>query len=238
MSRTAVRFEVRCVLAALVAGCAGRHAGPTSTLVDTSPLSGLVGQALAVTPTQRARVAAELGWTDVPPGAQLAAALDSSVRSALRARDVGRAWVFGEALARNYARNPTYATDPRSLSVESLRAPGLQVGARLVEPLASQVRTMIALADARLVLIPVDYRIEVARTEGGSPAGRGAVRLVLVDPRTSDVRLVGEVAGDVVPRFGPAVAASVARRVADLFAAAPSSIPPGGSRVTPASKAR
>src|ERR1043166_9867070 len=159
MSRTAFRYEVCCVLAILVAGCGGRHPAPSQTFIDTSPLSGLVGQQLVVTPTQRARVAAELGWTDVPASAQLAANLDSSVVSTFRSRDVGRSWVFGDALSRSFARNPTYATDPRSLSVESLRAPGLQSGARLVEPIATQVRTMIALAGARLVLIPVDYRI-------------------------------------------------------------------------------
>ena len=69
--------------------------------------------------------------------------------------------------------------------------------------------------DARLVLIPTDVTFE--RTPAG--LGRPVVRLVLVDPRSSVVRWIGRVTGNDSPAFTPDIAAIMATRLADLFAA-------------------
>jgi hypothetical protein len=91
----------------------------------------------------------------------------------------------------------------------------LAVDARLPEPLASQIRTMVALHDdVRLVLAPVELRLEKA----GATGGRGILRLVLVDARASNVRWIGQVAGDEAPAFGPVVTASLAARLANVVA--------------------
>jgi hypothetical protein len=121
--------------------------------------------------------------------------------------------VFSEGLVKAAANNPTYATDPRALAANPLRSPGTKVTDRLPEPLASQLRTMIAFQDARLVLIPVELRFE--RTPVG--LGRPMVRLVLVDPRMSVVRWIGEVKGPESSAFSSDFYAMIAARFADLF---------------------
>jgi hypothetical protein len=91
----------------------------------------------------------------------------------------------------------------------------LAVDQRLTEPLASQLRTLIALhEDARLVLAPVELRFEPAGT-----GGRGVLRLVLVDPRMSVTRWIGEIASDPAPAYGPVISASIASKLANLVAA-------------------
>jgi hypothetical protein len=208
---------------ALALGCGGRGkpaAAPGSAPpVEASPLSGLVAQQLLITPTQRARAAAELNWTGVPKSADLAAAVDTAITTTLHARDALRNWVFGDGLMLNFTRNPTYLTDPRALAIEPLagRGPLIPPGTRLTEPLASQLRTMIALHDARLVMIPVEFRIESAGSPAG--AGRAVLRLVLVDPRSSDIKWMAEIKGDPAPAYSPAIITSVATRVANLFIA-------------------
>jgi hypothetical protein len=200
-----------------VAACArGGQGSAANPPAAPGPLAGLSVQVLLVTPTQRARVATTLTAFQAPSPADLIKTMDADVTAALREREIGRTWVFGDALTRSYATNSTYATDPRSLAVEPLRAPSLQVGGRLAEPLASQLRTMIALHNGQLVLIPVDLSIE---SETGANGGHGVLRLVLADPRSSVVRWYQDIRGDTAPVYGPAVTASIASKIANLFAA-------------------
>jgi hypothetical protein len=94
-----------------------------------------------------------------------------------------------------------------------LRGAKLNVGDRLPEPLASQLRTMIALHEGRLVLLPIELRLEPV--PGG--LSRTVLKLVLVDPRASIVNWSGEVAGVESGTFSGAFAGPLASRVADLF---------------------
>lgn len=210
--------------AALACGSAPRPATSASaspaaqTAAAVSPalaLAGMASQPVIVLPAYRLTVAPQLGWT-AAVGSPLEAArsLDAEIRSALQERGV-RAWIFSDGLEQDYKRNPTYAADPYMLAEEPLRNAALRDGDRLPEPLASQIRTMIAFRDnARTVLAPVDLRIEPVA--GG---GQGTLRLVLMDARTSEVRWIGSVRSDVMPGYGPAFMASLAAHVADLVAA-------------------
>jgi hypothetical protein len=118
-------------------------------------------------------------------------------------------------LALSYKRNPTYATDPYTLAEESLRSSSLIAGTRLTEPLASQLRTMIALHEnARSVLLPVELRLEPVAS--GNEA-RATLRLVLVDPRFSEVRWVGTVKSDTASTDAAVLSRSIAHGVADLI---------------------
>ena len=93
-------------------------------------------------------------------------------------------------LAATFRRNPTYASDPYALAEEPLRSSSFAAGKRLAEPLASQLRTMIALHEnASLVLVPIELRFESAN----APTARASLRLALIDPRFSEARWVGEV---------------------------------------------
>ena len=108
----------------------------------------------------------------------------------------------------------TYAADPYTLAEEPLRSPALNIEQRLPEPLASQLRTLVALhEDARLILAPVEVRFEPMGT-----GGRAVLRLVLVDPRLSRPTWIGEVVSDSASAFGPVISASLASKLANLVA--------------------
>jgi hypothetical protein len=140
--------------------------------------------------------------------------LDADLLSALDERGVRKLWIFPEDLQQSYKRNPSYAADPYSLAEEPLRGAGFAIEQRLPEPLASQLRTLVALhEDARLILAPVELRLEPVGT-----GGRGVLRLVLVDPRLSVAKWIGEVASDPAPEFGPVISASIAAKLASLVA--------------------
>jgi hypothetical protein len=60
--------------------------------------------------------------------------------------------------------------------------------------------------------------VELRLEKAGGSAGRGVLRLVLMDARTSNVRWIGQVAGDTASAFGPVVTASLAARFANVVA--------------------
>lgn len=217
-------------LPALLAACASRPtpaASPASAPSATAgaraverPLAGLVGERVAVAPVQRVRVAdsALAAGVTTAAGAAYLRGLDSAI--ALAAGERSTSWVFGPAVARGARRNPTYAPDVYRLAVHPL-LPGRRLGPdnAIPDPLASQLRTLVALTDARYVVIPAELRVDPAA--GGR--ARAVLRIALVDARASQLRWAGEVAADLPagpssPLSSP-VAAALAVRFADLIAA-------------------
>jgi hypothetical protein len=199
----------------LIACHSGKSGESTAPAPDLS-LSGLAGQRVVVLPTYTVRLAPELGWNAaVGPLRDVQRALDKEITSALRDRGAMSRWIFPDALQQSYRRNASYSADPYALAEEPLRGASIARSQRVPEPLASQIRTIIALHDdTRLVLAPVELRFERA----GTSMGRGYLRLVLVDARSSEVRWFGDVRSDSVASYAPAVLADVASRVADLVA--------------------
>jgi hypothetical protein len=176
----------------------------------------MTAQRVVVTPVFALDVKPDLAWgANVGRQTAVLRQLDADIAAELRERGL-RDWVFAEALVQSHQRNPTYTADPYRLALEPLRAPKIALGSRLGEPLASQVRTMVALSDSRYVLTPVELRFERV---GTGTAGRGVLRLALLDARSSEVRWLGEAVGDTSSAFGPAVTASVATKLADMIAA-------------------
>jgi len=212
--RSNVRVLAAVVLAVTTMACHRTKTPPGATDPDAHPLGSIVGQPLLIAPLQSIKVAPELGWTSPPRAADMLA-FDGVLADTLRARVANQQWVYAEALITSSKNNPTYATDPRALSIQALKSPKLEVAQRLPEPLASQLRTMLALHEGRLVLIPVELRFE--RTAAGTV--HPVLRLVLVDPRLSDVRWTGEVVGADSPTFSADFAAVIAGNLASLFAA-------------------
>ena len=179
-------------------------------------LANLAAQHIVVLPTYTAHAAAGLTWT-IPTVAELRRTMDADILSAFDERGLRKAWIFPEQLQSAYRRNPTYASDPYGLAEEPLRSPGLAIDQRLPEPLASQIRTMVAFhEDARLVLAPVELVLEPV--SGATGGGRGTLRLVLMDARLSNVRWIGTVSGDASASFGPVITASVAAKLAGVVA--------------------
>lgn len=202
-------------LAIVTAACGGSKSASTTPAPENVPLSGIVGQNIVIAPVQALRVPADVGWSAMPASRAALAQLDSIIADTLRARVNNQGWVYADGVVQSAANNPTYATDPRALAVNPLRSPNLKLGDRLPEPVASQLRTMIALHDVRLVLLPLDLTIE--RASAG--LGRPIVHLMLVDPRSSVVRWIGQVTGAESPAFTPEISATLAARLADLFVA-------------------
>jgi hypothetical protein len=183
---------------------------PPSNLV----LAGMASQKLILLPTYSVRVEPDLDWrAAIGPLRDVPRSLDAEIVAALEERGVAKTWTMPAALVASYKRNSTYATDPYLLAEEPLRAPRLEIGQRLPEPLASQLRTMAALHDeGRLVLAPVELKFERA----GPTAGRGVLKVVLLDVRASTVSWFGEVKGDSTAAYGPRVVAEIASRFADM----------------------
>lgn len=222
------RIQLLLLVLFAAAACGGSGSrGSTAAAPDTRPLAFLAAERVVVTPTFALRVAPDLGWSDkIGRPREVLRTMDSVLAAALDDRGLRRNWILPPQLEASYTRNPTYAPDPYALAEEPLRSPGFASGARLPEPLASQLRTMIALHEnARLVLAPVELRIERAgapQTPALSAAGttgRATLRVALIDPRFSEARWIGEVKSDTASALTPAMKASLARRLVDLIAA-------------------
>lgn len=179
------------------------------------PLANLAAQRIVVTPVYAMERTDPLGWAAAiaRPRATLRA-LDSAIVEEFDARGLGRTWYFPPALEREYELNSTYATDPYALGEAPLRGK-IEVGKYYGDPLATQLRTMVAMQDgARYVLLPVELRFENAPR--GAAGGVAVLKLVLVDSRLTEYRWVYEVRSDPAPAFGPSVLASLASHFADL----------------------
>jgi hypothetical protein len=207
--------------AGIVAACGPSRAAesaPAAASVPTRPLGGLTGQRVVVAPALAVREGDPAGWAArIPRLREFLRVLDDEIAAALAERGLGQAWVFPDQLWRGHSRNPSLGVDPYRLATQPLRATKLAIGERVAEPLASQLRTLVALHDARLVLLPVEVFFEIDRAGG---AGRTALRLALVDARTAEVRWAGEVRGErtTAPPEREQLA-GIATRLADLVAA-------------------
>jgi hypothetical protein len=206
------RLRTLTVLAALSLACSQPAPQGAAPQPAEHALSGLAAQHIAVLPTYIARVEPTLNWSIGRP-TELQRTLDADIVAAFEDRGLRHAWVFPDELVKSYKSNPTYGTDPYALAEEPLRSPSLAVETRLPEPLASQIRTLVAFqSDIRLVLVPVELRIEPVKPKGG----RGSLRLVLIDARLSNVRWIGNIQSDTLESFGPALSASIANRLAGV----------------------
>lgn len=197
----------------LVAGCSRQPAQSAPPPPAEHSLAGLAAQHVAVLPTYVARVAPGITWSIGRP-TELARTMDADIAAAMDERGLKRGWVFPDQLVESYRRNPTYATDPYAFAEEPLRAGVNLIDGRLPEPLASQVRTLVAFqSDVRLVLAPVELRIEPA-----GKGGRGVLHLVLLDARASRVVWAGDITSDEVESFSPAIPASIASKLVGVIA--------------------
>ncbi|MBC7791165.1 MAG: hypothetical protein H7Z74_14565 [Anaerolineae bacterium] len=207
------------VLAAVyaLAGCGGASRNQQSSAPPARPLAALAGQRVVVLPVHYLRGGDSLGW-----GARTGATreylggLDDEIAFALKERGFQKAWAFPEDVTRTARRNSAYVSDPNSLAAEGLR--GLlrtEKDRRVLDPLATQIRSLVGLLDARFALFPVEVRFE--KTPNGS--GVAVLRVVLIDARASEVTWQADVMSDPSPTFSRALLASLASHLADLIAA-------------------
>ena len=205
------------VVSLLVSGlaCGGGAKPQTQPELAEHSLSGLAAQHIVLLPTYSIRVMPGLSWSaSIGRPLDVQRTLDADLLAAFDERGLRKTWIFPEDLQASFKRNASYAADPYGLAEEPLRSPALNTQQRLPEPLASQLRTLVALhEDARLILAPVEVRFEPVGT-----GGRAVLRIVLVDPRLSRPTWIGEVVSDSASAFGPVISASLASKLANLVA--------------------
>jgi hypothetical protein len=105
---------------------------------------------------------------------------DSLISEALLSRGPEVGWVLPPELRKMARRSAGFVPDPDQMGQAVLRAPKMAV---IPDPLRTSIRSLLAIADGRLVLVPA------ALGFGPEPAGqiRADLSLVLGDARTGKV---------------------------------------------------
>ena len=194
---------------------------PSPVMAPMRPLAQLAAQRVIVTPSFNLVAGDPLGWgAQIPKSRDYLKVLDDEIATALGDRGLKSQWVYPADLVRAIKGSPTYAVDPYSLGVGVLRSPDVVSGTRFGDPLATQLRTMIALQEqGRAVLLPVELRFERTPASLGGVGGVALLRVALVDGRLGDVRWVGTVSSDPSNTLSRAVLSSLAAHLADLIVA-------------------
>jgi len=215
-----VRCSVRLLstFALLLAAC--RSAPPSEEVPappepTMRPLSPLAAQRVIVAPAFSVVFPDPLGWSaQLPKARDYLHQFDDTLQSVLGERGLKKQWIYPPDLMRASKGSPTYAVDPYALGSGVLRSTAVVSGTRFGDPLATQLRTMIALQeDARAVIVPVELHFEKEKTGQGS----AVLRVALLDGRLGDVRWVGNVRSDPVDKPSGAMLASLASHLADLI---------------------
>lgn len=225
------RFALPVVAAFALAACAGGSSAvtaqppaptpapvsaPGATPASPSVLGPFASLPVILLPTQFLAGGDSLGWSaKAGPVTEYLASIDDEIAFALQQRRTARQWILPPALSRRMRANVTYApANIYDIGAGPLRDPKIKTDEPLADPIASNLRTMVALTEARYVLVPVEVSFGGAKT-----AGRATLKLALVDARSARLVWLGTVTSDSSPTFSPAIAAGLASRIADLVAA-------------------
>ena len=210
----------RTALAATLAGataCASAATTPREQEAPppspAAPLAVMAGRPVLVLPVQYVTFSDSLSRSlQLPLADQYLAALDDSIATALGDRGL-RSWTFARAITASARRNAGMTADPHAVAAERLRRLVRAGDDPLSEPLASQIRSLVALGDARYVVLPAMLRLD-NRVAGA----RGSLLVYLIDARTSRIQWSGEVSGEGTTSVSQALG-RVARHFADLVVA-------------------
>jgi hypothetical protein len=210
-----IRTTILALTAASIVGCGGTKPAEQPSPLQSRPLAGLVGQHAVLLPTHYLRPDS-IGWAArVPNTRETLAALDSAIERALSARGFSANWAFPPALVRSAKRNAGYVADPYALAGERLRPLARTSDNGLHEPLATQIRGIVAMNDARYAIFPVELRFEPAADGSARPV----LRVALLDGRTSTIRWAGDVRGAPGAQLDNAMLDGLAASFADLVGA-------------------
>jgi len=179
-------------------------------------LAPLAAEPLVVLPLQGLRFTVPEWTSRVGDERAYLNSVDDEIAFAIRERAFKGQWAFPADLARSARRNPGYAADPYTIAMDPLKPVERDPEKIIAEPLAGQLRAFAGLFNARYAFVPVEMRV----APDASGGGRATVHAVVVDTRAAKITWKGDVAGDVVAAFSPAIAAGLAGRVADLFSPA------------------
>ena len=177
----------------------------------TAPLAPFAGTKVAVVPVQFFRVDSS-GW-GAPGGAALRAAFDSLLSEALNEHGLAGTWATPADVQRSSRRNAMYTGDPKNLGAFSVRY-GAAKDTPIADPLASNLRRIVALHDARYALVPVELHVDAEK--GGGHLG---IRLLMVDARTSAPVWQADLVGETAAAYAPKLLLQLANRVVELVIA-------------------
>ncbi|MFI5245227.1 MAG: hypothetical protein ACHQQR_08380 [Gemmatimonadales bacterium] len=206
-------FSVVLAVAAFAGGLEAQQNKPIPGVRPPPPLAPMASQRVLVLPVQLLR--ADSGaWLDARGWDRFRRELDDSIGSLVAARGVGRSWKYASDAVRIAKRNPDYVSDPYSMGVQPMRTVVYKIGDRLPEPFVSNLRSLIALADTRYALVPVEAWF----------VRKGAqqivvMKLALADGQGGSIVWLGEVGSDPATTMPPDLANTLATRVANLIIA-------------------
>ena len=203
------------MLALGTAACGSTTPASQPAPLQSRPLASLAGQHAVLLPTHYLRPDS-IGWAvRVTRPREMLVALDSAIERNLKARGFALGWAFPAALARSAKRNAGYVADPYTLAGEKLRPLARMTDNTVHEPLATQIRNIIAMNDARYAVFPVEMRF----VPGDSGSARPVLRVALIDGRTSTVVWSGDVYGAAGTQPDAAMLDGLASAFADLVGA-------------------
>jgi len=197
------------------AGLQAQQGSPAPGVKPPPPLSPMASQHVVVLPVQLLR--ADSGaWVGLRDWEKFRRELDDSIGSILASRGLGKAWKYAPDVARIARRNPDYVNDPYSMGAQAMRAVLFKIGDPLPQPFVSNLRTIIALGDARYALVPIE--IWFARRGAEQIA---VVKLGMADGQAGTIEWLGEVGTDpsTSPTLPPDLITTLATRIANLVVA-------------------
>lgn len=198
-------------LAILVGACAsGGGSGSSDPQTGTAALSTYSGRAVLVLPLQQVSETQGLSVSRSPEAAAFREGMDYEIRFAFGESPPSR-WVFAPAISESSRRNIGVSADPLKLSVDALTERLPEPEDAVSETLRTQIRQIVALTDARYVLLPVSVRV-VSSAQNGMR--RATMRIVLIDARLAQVRWAEDISTEPVAGLNRSVAAALASRLA------------------------
>lgn len=195
--------------------------GPDQEADQEAPPGLPAGVPVVFLPLQSLGRAPAGGWPDVDGDREaVLERFDDEVAFALGQRRATRAWVTPGRVVDVAGRNPMLDVDPRALAYQGIRN---QEEDPLYEPLHGQLRSLTALLDARLVVLPFALRYErganageprsASRDSTGETVGRGVLEVAIVDTRAGRILWVGRVEGAPAEPSSPGMLTDLADRL-------------------------
>lgn len=194
----------------VLSACATGGSGSNQRTDDSESLLGYAGRAVLVLPLQKVSENASVVSSRSDVAVAFREAMDYEIRFAFGDSPPPR-WTFAPAIIESSRRNIGVSADPLKLSVESLTEKLPEPDDAISETLRTQIRQIVALTDARYVVLPVSVRTSVFGPNG---THRATMRVVLIDARLAHVRWAEDISTEPAPVLNRSVAAALATRLA------------------------
>jgi len=196
-------------------GASPADSSRAATSVSTQrPLAILLSKRVLVLPVQRRTFRDSLKWESrMPPASEYLASVDDELTFALTERGLADEWILPPAIIAAAKRNSALGVNPRALGVDQLFALFPDKW-QLLDPLAKQLRSLVAINEARYVLLPLELRFSNAKTPG---MVEPSLRLMIIDARRAQVQWTGQIVGAPTNKLSPAIAADLMSRFGELI---------------------